>query len=713
MLAMLGACTVGDPSVKMSLDLVPVDEFREADYVPRSRPKHVELSRDGSVLFVALSGNLVDPGGEVLALDSTTGSELARISVGKSPQGMALSADGSVLYVANQMSRYLSAIDTRSLRAVGRIPVAYYAQDIAVSPEGDFLYVTNRWLDAVQIVSLSDPLKGAVTQSVFVGANPRDIVVAPNGMLIVGSLASTSISMVDPTTGTELQRLYINAPVNGLATDGRFVFVATLGKGDGHPKEGGLNEIRNAAYRADGTANEGFADINNDIIVLDASGESMQVLFRYTSDTAEVSANDAKGDYLASEMIVAGALPEQLLTRGDSLFVTMSASDSVQILTIDPATGGLTPSQVLRTGINPFELAVSQDGRTVYTADRLGETVSKIPLGGADRTSWWVGVSSSPYPANAYEAGEMLFHSARFSAEALPSEVFPQGTFAGDASCNHCHRETLTDGKVWSVGVGSVVSIGGERMAPAARNLRDTMPLFWEGVQDEKDFGLEVNEFARPENFGCDPELTEERPETCTARDAFLMAQVGYTFDEIGNEIFAQFLVGRPRLLPNPNAQFPTEQHRRTIERGQAVFSTAGCEKCHPAAASFTVNENLAPVISASPLDNGLQFKDEIDGNFNVPSLRGVWDRPSVFFHDGRAKSIRSALLPPEHEALRAGRDGCQKLDEGGTPATVVRPIQNGKGCNEVDNVPDTHGKTSDLSTDEVTDLVGYLLSIE
>ena len=709
-------------------DLKPVATFHEADYVKRSRPKHVELTLDGKVLFVALEGNLIDPGNQVLALDSSTGKVLARIEVGSSPQGMALSRDGKQLYVANQFSDYLTVIDVAKRVVSGSISVTFYGQDIAVSEDGRSLYLTNRWLDAVEVVALDEAngTEGKVKLAIPVPehANPRNVVVGPGGLLYVGNVSATSVSVVDPVAGKEIDRLYTNSPINGVTTDGRFVFAATLGRGDGHGKEGGVDpDHGSTAYRGDSTASKGFSDINNDVMVIGLGADKKaKPLFRYTSDTAEVSVRDAKGDFTPDEMIVQGALPEQAVVKNGKLYVTMSSSDQVQIFDIDEGTGALTSTGVVDTGINPFELAVSADGKTIFTGDRLGETVSRIDVATNKRTAWNVGVTAKPYPSNEYETGEMLFHSARFSSEALPSSVFPNGTKAGDKSCNHCHRETLTDGKVWTVGINKVVPLGGERMPPAARNIRDTIPLFWEGVQMKEDFDLESNEFAPADDFGCDVATTDANPESCAARDAFFMKQVGHTFREVGRHLLGEFLVGRPRLMPNPNHQFPSVEARDAIARGKALFFSTGvgCFKCHPSVdvdptKPFTINQTIDQVISQTPFDSAIKFKTRELGTFNVPSLRGAWERPAVFFHDGRAKSVRSAILGPDHPALQKGRDGCQHLADdtdqfiGGLP----RPVKNGRGCNEVGGMTDIHGTTSQLSSSQVDDLVKFVLQIE
>ena len=52
-------------------------------------------------------------------------------------------------------------------------------------------------------------------------------------------------------------------------------------------------------------------------MVVDLEGGKLAARHRYTSDTAEVSHHDAVGDYAPSEMIVYGALPEQMVVRGE------------------------------------------------------------------------------------------------------------------------------------------------------------------------------------------------------------------------------------------------------------------------------------------------------------------------------------------------------------------------------------------------------------
>jgi hypothetical protein len=572
-------------------------------------------------------------------------------------------------------------------------------------------------------------------------------------------------------------------------------------------------------FRGDTTYGIGFVDINNDLIVLsgnNGANKPIQQLYRYTSDTAEATQADfrtygcdrqgqncTKHDYTPDEMIVVGAMPEQIAVRGSRLYVSMSASDQMvmydiaqqaldasapaadraKLLTrvkVAGVTGPSAAEQVCDTGTNPFGIVVTKDGNTVFTADRLGDTVSKIDAGTCARTEFKLDTASPAYPATDYERGEMVFHSSKWSSEALPNPVYPAGAKAGDKTCNACHRETYTDGKLWTVGIGrGLLFLGGERLPPRAANIGDTDPLFWEGVQHSRDFDLEGNEFTLPFEFDSCKTVDDVAGETigtvedkaggpvptaCAARDEFIHKQFGdgYNFNMVARHFIGAFLAGRQRILPNPEAQDPTPEHASQIERGRKLFFSgesaggASCFLCHPGGGPdqpFTINANLQRVISESGLDNGkpvskLTGEAKIDGRFNVPSIRFVFDRPLILLHDGRAKSIKSAILGPNHPALVPGEDGCVKLGEdtdmfNQDPTRGVvglpRPVFNGKGCNEVVEIaqlpvseqlfgpqsliPDfrgrqltttnTHGTTSNLSPAQVDDLIAFVRSIE
>jgi len=187
------------------------------------------------------------------------------------------------------------------------------------------------------------------------------------------------------------------------------------------------------------------------------------------------------------------------------------------------------------------------------------------------------------------------------------------------------------------------------------------------------------------------------------------------------------FLLNQPRLLPNPN-----DPERPAAARGEALFNSleTSCATCHPAP-TFAVSSDhnpfelpvrMGPVVTPNRGEDDVNLDlfaqgfvdtfplaeqdacedicdpaaceedvfvcdDLMDVRFGVTTLRGIWDRAESMLHDGRAKGLREVLATPGHPALRAGE----------------------VGFNERNGVPDTHGGTSQLSAEDIEDLIAYM----
>ena len=97
-------------------------------------------------------------------------------------------------------------------------------------------------------------------------------------------------------------------------------------------------------------------------------------------------------------------------------------------------------------------------------------------------------------------------------------------------------------------------------------------------------------------------------------------------------------------------------------------------------------------IINLADRDRGFLPGNPIgQARVNTPSLRGVWLQHSLLRH-GQAASIREAVLPPGHSALRDGEQGWA-MDLAGNF--------------------DVHGATRDLDETEVEALELYVRSIE
>ncbi|MDA1190933.1 MAG: hypothetical protein O3A46_04525, partial [Candidatus Poribacteria bacterium] len=117
--------------------------------------------------------------GTVSVIDLKTNVVSSEIEVGLHPSGMALSPDGSRLYVANANSDAVSVIDTVADEVVSSLnpkpmrdlPFGSAPNALAVSPDGDTLYVANGGNNVVAVIDLeSEWVVGLIPTGWYPGA---------------------------------------------------------------------------------------------------------------------------------------------------------------------------------------------------------------------------------------------------------------------------------------------------------------------------------------------------------------------------------------------------------------------------------------------------------------------------------------------------------------------------------------------------------------
>jgi YVTN family beta-propeller protein len=149
------------------------------------------------VLVDAITG--VAASGTVSVVDLVAGKEIASIAVGLHPCGLALSRDGSRLFVANANSDTVSVIDTASNTVAETIavtpaeglPFGSAPNALALSPDGGTLYVANGGNNAVAVVRLGTGANGPgpsaqsrVAGFIPVGWYPGSVLVSADGKLV-------------------------------------------------------------------------------------------------------------------------------------------------------------------------------------------------------------------------------------------------------------------------------------------------------------------------------------------------------------------------------------------------------------------------------------------------------------------------------------------------------------------------------------------------
>lgn len=208
-----------------------------------------------------------------------------------------------------------------------------------------------------------------------------------------------------------------------------------------------------------------------------------------------------------------------------------------------------------------------------------------------------------------------------------------------------------------------------------------------------------------------------------------------------------------PRLMPNP-----FDRDAASVSRGRALFNhpQLGCASCHPAPhfakkdfpdnprqvvppqVPLSVRDTGFTLISMHRLDYVAGIRRDLEpwdaGRVELPGqnqhitplqLRGAWDRPPLFLHNAMARSLREVIAAPGVPGL-----GWFKYEPlfGGSPE---RPGRREIGFNETYMIPkgtnaakvhlqtggriasDAHGGTSQLTSQQIDDLVNYLETIE
>jgi len=194
-----------------NVGIIDVATNTQTDVIPvNADPLPVAISHDGARLFVTTDANrlykidlstktvvdsldlpatshhlLTHPndtlvyvatrdGGTVLEVNQLTMAVLRTFSVGGRPQGMALSTNGTELYVANEVSNVLHII-TLSSGAITNVPLTSGGEGMALASDGK-LYIGEVFAGFIEVV---DPATRTVVRTITVGGTPREVAADP------------------------------------------------------------------------------------------------------------------------------------------------------------------------------------------------------------------------------------------------------------------------------------------------------------------------------------------------------------------------------------------------------------------------------------------------------------------------------------------------------------------------------------------------------
>ncbi len=401
--------------------LDPLDLIADSDYIS---PLNLAVSPDGKRLYAT-----GQDGDQLVEVDLARKEVSARIPVGRHPFGVTLSRDGRKAFVSNEFSDSISVVDLPGRVVLKSIPTGDRPSGLDLTPDGKTLYVANWQGDTLSAIDLET---GAVEVDLAGGGSPNDVVIVPGGRQLV---ATNELSYVEslrqqPRTEVTLVDLQARRILRRIVLQDAHLLegVTVLPEGDlalvtlVKPKN--LLPVIHVERGWTMSSGVGVIDLR--------TGRTYQFLLdevnRYFADPFDiVTSPDGKRAFVShSGVDRVSVIDLQALRRLVDQVVAGRLSESE--LRLDLSSQFVVKR--IETASNPKGLAVSPDGRTLFVAERLSDSILAVDLDTLE-PAYRVDLGG-PAHETAVRRGEKLFNSAA-------------RTFQGQFSCRSCHPRNHTD----------------------------------------------------------------------------------------------------------------------------------------------------------------------------------------------------------------------------------------------------------------------------
>jgi YVTN family beta-propeller protein len=599
----------------------------DADVLDYASPLEVLLSPDGARLYV-----LCQQSEEVRVLDSSSYAVIKNIAVGRVPRGISLSADGARLFVTNSWDDTLSVIDTGTLAVTATWPVGAEPSSVVEDRAGKRLFVANRISNDIAVL---DAQTGVEEKRLLAGRGSSYLTLSPDGARIYAThvypnaskqpteggnrtVPESEITVIDAARAVVVDRMPLHGVAGvfhlALSGDGRLGAVAEY-----HPKNlVPLAHLEHGGAFADTLTLFG-ADVGKPVEV------PLDELERYAAQPFGVAiAPDKSRIYVTSggsEIVTVIDVPRLVRfihTRprplSGSFAQDLSASANYVVTRIP-------------VGRNPRGLALSRDGRRLFVANRLEDTISAIDTR-SNRVVSTIALAG-PKTLSALRRGEQTFYTARQS-------------FQGQIGCANCHIDSTFDGLTWDLepdGFGR--DIVDNRLV---EDIKDTEPYKWNGGNPNI-----------PTECGPRTEMYFWRSENYDDR---ALADLS---------VYVRNLPPRPNRWRLAGGELTPAQERgkalfaRDVDKfGKPIAEANRCSFCHSGKKGT----------SQKSFDVGTRKATDNTGLLDTPQLVNI-ALTAPYLHDGSARTLEEIW-------------------------TVFNP-------------DDKHGRTNDLTKDELNDLIEYL----
>jgi len=525
-------------------------------------------------------------------VDTRSHAIASRVPVGRVPRGVAISPDGSRVFVANSWSDTVSEIDAASLHVLRTLPAGFEPTGIAVDARGEFMYAGNRLGNDISVIDLK---AGRDSRRLAAGRGASWTAASPDGSRVYvthiypnpGNFRGrpdSEITEINTATQTVLSRLALHNVAGvfhlAISKDGRLGIAAQM-----RPKN--LVPLAHVEHGwAFGNSVAVFGDDVGGVVQLPL--DQIETFFSLPFGVA-MAADKSKAYISASGSDEVAILDLRKL-------VAAARSAGASALANDLSASARYVIARIPVGHNPRSIVLSPDGSTLYVANRLDDTISVVDTSRAAVTST---ISlGAPAELTPERRGERLFYSSQYS-------------FGHQFGCANCHLDSTFDGLSWDLEPdGFGVDIVDNR---ALEEIGDTAPYKWNGGN---------------------PDLQTE----CGVRtEKFFFRSQGFRGDDLEDLVrYIKSIPLRPNRYRLPNGELTPAQ-----ERGKAIFLRTKrkdgtdipvelqCFVCH--SGPYYTNQGPADVGTKKPTDRS--------GDIDVPQLTNVvYSAP--YLHDGSARTL-------------------------------------------------------------------------
>jgi YVTN family beta-propeller protein len=213
----------------------------------RVAPHNVQISRDGSLLFIVgmvgddmsgdhsqMSANTEMKRGRLLIFDTATMDAASSIviEVGHTPAHVIVDGQGKFAYVTNGKDNTVSVVDLAQKKVVAEVPTGAKPHGLRMSPDGREIYLANTGDDSVSVI---DVAQAKVVARIPVGKAPAQVAFTPDGSrAYVTSTVDNTVTAIDTAERKSIATVAVGRkPIQVFATpDGHSIYAANEGSAE-------------------------------------------------------------------------------------------------------------------------------------------------------------------------------------------------------------------------------------------------------------------------------------------------------------------------------------------------------------------------------------------------------------------------------------------------------------------------------------------------